>query len=368
VYADLILGILVLCAISAVLALLLEVADSYLADYGEKLIRVNDQKDLLVKAGRPLLSTLMEEGLFIPSACGGRGTCAYCKVKVMEGGGPVLPTETPYLSPSELEGHVRLSCQVKVKDDLRIQIPEELFLVREFRARVIQIQDLTPQIKGLRLRILSPPEGIRFTAGQYVQLEVPRYKHTSGPEYRAYSIASGPQESVEFELVVTRVPEGAVTTYVHDYLKEGEELRVTGPFGEFRLRDSDRDRVLIATGSGLAPFLSMLHQIEGEPREGKTTLFFGARTGKDLYYLPELRGFAEKIPRFTFIPTLSRPTEEDHWEGEKGRVTNLIEKHVQENAEVDAYLCGSPDMVESCIAVLKRKGIPGGRIFFDKFE
>lgn len=367
-HADLILGILVLCAISALLALLLELADSCLADYGEKHIRINEQKDLLVKAGRPLLSTLMEEGIFIPSACGGRGTCAYCKVKVIEGGGPVLPTETPYLSPPELEEHVRLSCQVKVKDNLRIEIPEELFLVREFRARVTSLRVLTPQIKAIRLQILSPEEGIAFTAGQYVQLEVPRYKQTGGPEYRAYSISSDPHEPGEIELVVTRVPEGAVTTYVHDYLEEGEELRVTGPFGEFRLRDADPDRLLIATGSGLAPFLSMLHQIERERGAGKTTLFFGARTAKDLYYLPELRAFAERIPRFTFIPTLSRPTDEDHWEGEKGRVTNLIEKHVPQNADVDAYLCGSPDMVESCMAMLKRKGIPGERILFDKFE
>ena len=128
------------------------------------------------RPGGPLLHTLGQAGIFIPSACGGRGTCAYCKVKVHEGGGPVLPTETPYLSPQEVTDHVRLSCQVKVRNDLKIEIPEEFFQVREYRVRVENLTDLTPGIKGVRLSILSPPDGITFKAGQYVQLEVPRYK------------------------------------------------------------------------------------------------------------------------------------------------------------------------------------------------
>lgn len=364
---ELVFGLLILAGISAFLALLLEIADSYLADYGEKHILINEQKDLLVQGGRPLLSTLSEKGIFVPSACGGRGTCAYCKVNVLAGGGPVLPTETPYLSSEELRASVRLSFQVKVKDDLKIQIPEELFLVKEFRVRVEAIRDLTPQIKGLHLKILSLEEGIVFKAGQYVQLEVPKYKRTSAPEYRAYSISSGPHDHYQMELVITKVEKGAVTTYVHDYLKRGEELRATGPFGEFYLRDSERDILLIATGSGLAPIRSILHQIESEGISRKTVLFFGAKTKHDLFYYEDLKAWEKSLPNFTFIPTLSRSDEEDHWLGEKGRVTHLIEKHIPENASLDAYLCGAPEMVDSCAAILVKKGIQRDRIFYDKF-
>ena len=159
----LILSLLILSGLGALLALFLEIADAYLADYGEKQILVNEQKKLVVEGGRPLLSTLMGQGIFIPSACGGKGTCSYCKVRVLEGGGPVLPTETPYLSPDELTAHVRLSCQVKVKDNLKIEIPEELFLVKEYRVRVEGIKDLTPEIKSMsssRCRSTAAPAAL----------------------------------------------------------------------------------------------------------------------------------------------------------------------------------------------------------------
>ncbi|MBU2498905.1 MAG: 2Fe-2S iron-sulfur cluster binding domain-containing protein [Proteobacteria bacterium] len=364
----LILSLLAISGISAILALLLEVADSYLADYGEKHILLNDQKDLVVEGGRPLLFTLGEEGIFIPSACGGKGTCSYCKVKIHEGGGPVLPTETPYLSPEEVKANVRLSCQVKVKEDLKVEIPEELFLVKEYKIKVERIEDLTPEIKGLHLKILTPEEGITFKPGQYVQFEVPKYKMTSSEEYRAYSIASGSEDHRSLELVITKVPKGAVTTYVHDFLKEGEELHMTGPYGDFYLRESDRDILMIATGSGMAPMKAMLQQIEAQKIQRKTTFFFGERTKADLFYMDQLEAWEKKMPHFTFVPTLSRATEEDQWTGEKGRVTNLIEKHIDEKANIDVYICGSPAMVESCVELLTKKGTPEDRVYFDKFE
>ena len=365
---SLIFSLLIISGISALLALLLEVADSFIADYGEKHVLINQEKDFVVEGGKPLLFTLMEQGIFIPSACGGKGTCSYCKVRVHDGGGPVLPTETPYLSPEELKAHVRLSCQVKVKNDLKIQIPEELFLVKEYRVRVEGMEDLTPTIRGLHLKIIEPAEGITFKAGQYVQLEVPKYKRTSGPEYRAYSISSDADNHDRLELVITRVPEGAVTTYVHEYLKEGEELRATGPYGEFYLRDSDRDILLIATGSGMAPIKSILHQLANHGIQRKATFFFGARTKSDLYYVEQLEAWEKTIPRFKFIPALSRPLEEDRWEGEKGRVTDLIRKYLPDRPKVDVYICGAPPMVESCVALLSEKGVPADRIFYDKFE
>ena len=362
------ISLLILSGIGALLALLLELADSYLADYGEKRILINEEKDLLVKGGSPLLFTLMEQGIFIPSACGGKGTCSYCKVQVHEGGGPVLPTETPYLSPEELKADVRLSCQVKVKNDLKIEIPEELFLVKEYRVRVERMEDLTPKIKALHLQVIEPPEGITFKAGQYVQLEVPKYKRTSGPEYRAYSISSDADRHDRLELVITRVPEGAVTTYVHEYLKEGEELRATGPYGSFYLRDSDRDILLIATGSGMAPIKSILHQLANHGIRRKATFFFGARTQGDLYYVDQFLEWEKTLPQFRFFPTLSRPAPEEPWEGEKGRVTDLIRKYLPDKPNVDAYICGAPPMVESCVELLTKKGVPEDRIYFDKFE
>jgi Na+-transporting NADH:ubiquinone oxidoreductase subunit F len=255
-----------------------------------------------------------------------------------------------------------------VKDDLKIEIPEELFLVREFRVRVESIQDLTPENKGVRFRILEPEEGIVFKAGQYVQLRIPKYKLSKEPEYRAYSISSDSEEHGSLELVITRMVGGILSTYVHDYLKEGEELIISGPFGDFYLRDSDRDILFIATGSGLAPIKSMVHQMGREQIQRKATFFFGDKTPKDLYYYDEFKDFERTIPHFSFVPTLSRTLQGDQWQGEKGRVTDLIEKNIPDNANIDVYICGLPAMVQSCIDLLIKKGIPEDRIFFDKFE
>lgn len=364
---QLLLSLILLSGIAAFLALLLEIAAKVLADYGETRIRVNDEKDLVVQGGSPLLFSLMEQGIFVPSACGGRGTCAYCKVKVMEGGGPVLPTETPYLTPEEIQDHVRLSCQVKVRNDIRIEIPEELFNVKQFRVRVERLRDLTPEIKELRLEILAPEEGIRFKPGQYVQLEIPRYKLTKGPEFRAYSIASPAYEPGHITLVITRVADGAVSTYVHKYMREGEELSVIGPYGDFYLRESDRDILMIATGSGLAPMISILYQMAQEGIRRNTTLLFGEKARADLFYMGRLQELETRLADFTFSPTLSRAVDDPQWTGGKGRVTGLIEARIPQGAMVDVYICGSPTMVESCIALLRQKGIPETRIFYDKF-
>ncbi|MEN8258566.1 MAG: 2Fe-2S iron-sulfur cluster binding domain-containing protein [Thermodesulfobacteriota bacterium] len=365
---DLLIGLAIISAIVAFLAFLLEVADRYLADYGERHVLINEERDLKVTGGRSLLFTLADEGVFLPSACGGKGTCAYCKVQVMEGGGQVLPTETPYLTLNELSQHVRLACQLKVKEDLKVQVPDELFLVKEFRVRVEQIKKFTPDINFVSFRILSPAEGISFRAGQYVQLEVPKYELTAEPEFRAYSIASPPAEEHELGLLITRVPEGVVSTYVHEYLKEGDELTLRGPFGEFCLRESERELLMIATGSGLAPIRSMLNQIKQGGSAKKVTLFFGDRRPEDLLCYDEMLEFERTMANFTYVPTLSRTTEQDDWSGEKGRVTDLIKKYIPDNPPLDAYICGIPAMVHSCHDLLIKKGLPPERICFDKFE
>ena len=363
-----VISILVISGIGAVLALLLELADRFIADYGECQILINQEKELKVEGGSPLLFSLQDEGIFIPSACGGKGTCAYCKVKVLEGGGPVLPTETPYLSAEELEQNVRLSCQVKVRNDLEIEIPEELFLIKEFKVRVERIEDLTAYIKGITLVLVDSDKGLTFKPGQYIQLEIPRYKLSSAPEFRAFSMASIPDERQEIELYVGLVEKGIVSTYVHDYLKEGDELIMRGPFGDFYYRESDRDILMIATGTGLAPIMSILGYMRKEKVQRKITLFFGTRTEEDLYCVEELKNLEKELFSFTYVPTLSRVSNDSPWMGERGRVTSLIEKNIQQGANLDVYICGNTEMVESSLEALRKRDVPEKFIYFDKFS
>lgn len=366
--SDILIGLLTISGLAALLALLLEVADSFLADYGERHILVNDEKDLVVKGGRPLLFSMSENNIFLPSACGGKGTCGYCKVRVLEGGGPLLPTETTFLNQEEQTEQVRISCQLKVKEDLKVEIPAELFLVKVFRARVERIRRLTPDIKEVRLTILEPAEGISFKAGQYIQLEIPAYALSQGPEFRAYSIASPADVHNSVELIITRVEAGIVSTYVHELLKEGDELTLRGPFGEFYLRDSDREIVMIATGSGMAPCRAMLAQLRESKNRRKATLFFGDRRPFDLLYHEELLELERAMDNFTYVPTLSRTTVEDQWQGNTGRVTDLIQKNIPDNAPIDVYICGAPAMVQSSFDLLISKGIQAEHIWFDKFD
>ena len=227
--------------------------------------------------------------------------------------------------------------------------------------------DLTPRIKGLNLKIMEPQEGITFKPGQYVQLEVPRHGKVKEPEFRAYSICSTCQEHGYLELMITRVEDGTVSSYVHQILKPGDELTLRGPFGDFYYRDSDKDLLLVATGSGLAPIRSILHYLAEQGISRKTLFFFGAKTRDDLMYLDELKGFEQTLADFSFVPTLSRVEEGDAWDGERGRVTDLIKSRIDSGRNLEVYICGAPPMVESSLALLLEKGVPEESIFFDKF-
>ena len=250
-------SVAIVSGISLFLALLMVIADATIGNYGDVTITVNEDKELTVKGGQSLLKALNGEGIFVPSACGGRGSCGLCKVRVVEGGGSYLPTELPWISEEERKRNIRLSCQFKVKSDVAIQIPEELFNVRQFTARVDTLRDLTHDIKEVRLSLIDPPS-ISMTAGQFIQFQVPEYELTDEPVYRAYSMASAPSDSSHIELEIRLVPNGICTTYVHKYLKEGDEVLLNGPYGDFFLRDSDRDVICIAGGSGMAPIKSIL--------------------------------------------------------------------------------------------------------------
>ncbi|MBM4163831.1 MAG: 2Fe-2S iron-sulfur cluster binding domain-containing protein [Lentisphaerae bacterium] len=364
--SDLLLAVGILCAINTGLALLLMLAEAVIVDTRDRSITINDTQIVTVPGGRPLLAALKDRKIFIPSACGGRGSCGLCKVTVIEGAGPLLATETPWLTAEEQKSGVRLSCQVKVRRDLRIRIPEELFAVKQYQAEVATLSDLTHDIKQVTLKLLDPPE-ITFTAGQFVQIEVPPYALTDEPIYRAYSVASDPCQPSQIELEIRYVPNGICTTYVHKHLKVGDRVTLNGPYGTFGLRPTGRELIFIAGGSGMAPIRAILLEMARTQNPRPCRYFFGARAKRDLFLVEEMRRIETELPSFRFIPALSAPDPDDRWEGETGLITEVVGRHVTNAAQAEAYLCGSPLMIDACIQVLREKGMPEENIFYDKF-
>ncbi len=365
-FPTLLISIGAISGIATFLAILMVIADSTIASYGNAKITANGEREYVVRGGRSLLSSLMGENVFIPSACGGRGSCGLCKVKVTDGAGQVLPTELPWLSDEERAGNIRLSCQLKVKNDLQIEIPEELFSVKQFTAKVAGIRDLTHDIKELTLDLIDP-SCIELAAGKFIQLQTPEYELTDEPVYRAYSVSSAPSVTNRVEVEVRRVPNGICTTYVHDYMKEGDEVIFNGPYGDFYLRDTDRDVVCIAGGSGMAPIKAILLDMLEKGTNRKVQYFFGAVTKRDLFLVEEMKELEQKLPNFKFIPALSAPLPEDNWEGDTGLITEVLDRFLGAGDNVEAYLCGSPGMIDACINVLSKKGTPEELIFYDKF-
>jgi Na+-transporting NADH:ubiquinone oxidoreductase subunit F len=356
-----------LCAICGILALLLVIADGYLNNYGICKLTINKgSKEAEVEGGSTLLSSLNSAGLFIPSACGGQGSCGLCKVKVHAGAPPVLPTEEPHLSKEERESNVRLSCQLKVHNDMEIEVPEELFSIKEYKGTVESLTDLNHDIKLLRIAL---PEGeeIDFIPGQYIQIETPAYKKTPEPVYRAYSIASDPRDKTHLDFCIRLVPGGICTTYVFEHMEAGNPIRFNGPYGDFHLTDTDKDMIFIAGGSGMAPFLCMLAHIKNEGITRNVTYFFGARSRRDLICLDKMAAFEKALPNFKFVPCLSEALPEDNWEGETGLVTDVMSRHCPDLSNMEAYLCGSPGMIDASVAALTSKGMPVENIAYDKF-
>lgn len=365
---QILLPVLSITGISGILAIIISLAEKKLNDYGTCKIDINEgARELEVEGGSSLLSTLASEKIFIPSACGGKATCGLCKLRVLEGAGPLLPTEEPYLTQKERDENYRLSCQIKVKSDMRLIIPEELFNIKEFITTVESITDLTHDIKEVRLK-LPADETIKFKAGQFMQFYTKPYDKVKEEVFRAYSISSAPSESDHVEFCIRRVPEGICTTYVHDFLKEGDEVRLSGPYGEFFLRGDCDELVMIAGGSGLAPIRSLLlYVFENDLDYKKITFYFGARAQEDLYYLDELRKLEKEHPNFKFVASLSREPEDSDWDGERGQITETLDKCLKDAESKEAYLCGSPGMLAACVKILHDKGFTDDKIFYDKF-
>ena len=363
-------GTLSLTAVAGVLAVVISIAERYLNNYGEVKIDINDgSKELVVDGGSTLLVTLSDKKLFIPSACGGKATCGLCKVQVFEGAGPLLPTEEPYLTQKERDNHYRLACQIKVKKDMKLGIPEELFNIKEYITKLESLKDVTYDIKELRMAL---PEGetVNFKAGQFMQFYTKPYDKVRDVVFRAYSISSPPQDNTHIELLIRLVPEGLATTYVHKHLKEGDDVRLSGPYGDFYYRGNCDTMVMVAGGSGLAPMRSLIYDNLYKKIPVDMIFYFGARTQADLFYVEEFTKLDQENENFHYIPVLSQPDE--NWKGETGLVTTVLDRDLMASGGAqgkEAYLCGSPGFLKASNDVLKKNGFDKEtQIFYDEFS
>lgn len=347
------------------LSLLLLVAETYLADYGTCKLDVNGGAAVFeVRGGGTLLQVLYESKIFIPSACGGKGSCGYCKATVGEGGGPVLPTELPYLNRSEVRSGVRLACQVKVKKDTSIKIPEEILFVKEFKAKVVNPKALTYDIRELNFELIEPAE-IKQRPGQYVQILAPG---PDGEVFRAYSISSPAYDKHKVQLMVRLIPGGIASTYLHK-VQDGDPITFTGPYGEFHLsEDPNVEIICVGGGAGMAPMANIIFTLYSRWPDRTCYLFFGCRGTRDVFYLDEYKELAKKHPNFHVIYSLSDPLKDgETWDGDTGFIHLSCDKRLEKGVPRQAFLCGPPPMIDAVTVVLKEKGIAEEDIFYDKF-
>ncbi|MFH1718933.1 MAG: FAD-binding oxidoreductase [Planctomycetota bacterium] len=348
-----------------VLAAGLMIAERFLINYGICKLDINaGEKPLEVAGGQTLLSSLYANEIFIPSACGGKGSCGHCKITVLSGGGPLLPTETPYLSRKEIRSSVRLACQVKVREDIYVRIPEDFLNVRLFSATMESTRVLTHDIKELRF-VLDGDQEISQRPGQYVQVQAPS---PDGPVFRAYSISSPVYEPKAVELVVRLVPGGIGSTYLHN-LEVGDPVTFTGPYGEFYLNeDPSTEIICVGGGCGMAPMKNIVYTLYDRWPDRSCWLFFGCRTTADIFYLERFKELERKHPNFHVVYALSDELGPDEkWDGETGFIHLAADKYLEHGLPRQAFLCGPPLMIEAVTRVLEEKGIRPEDIFYDEF-
>ena len=402
------LGVAMLTAVVVSLVGLLMIARRQLVATGDVTITVNGDADkaLQTSAGSTLLGTLSDNQIFIPSACGGKGSCGVCKVKVLDGGGAILPTERSHISRGEVRDCVRLSCQVKVKQDLDIEIPPEIFNVRQWQCRVRSNHNVATFIKEL---VLELPEGeeVPFRAGGYIQIEAPagtydyndyaveeeykadwdqfnlwRYKAVlDEPVTRAYSMANYPDEKGVIMLNVRiaspppRAPEGTppgkMTSYIFS-LKAGDEVTISGPFGEFFAKDTQAEMIYVGGGAGMAPMRShIFDQFRRVNTNRSVSFWYGARSLREAFYVDDFDAIASEHSNFKWHLALSEPLPEDEWTGKTGFIHQVLyDNYLKEHPapeDVEYYLCGPPMMLKACMDMLDSLGVERENILFDDF-
>ena len=401
-------GVATFTGVVIALVIVLMFARSRLVQSGDVKILINGDPDkaLTTAAGSTLLNTLASNQIFIPSACGGQGTCGVCRVKVHEGGGSILPTETGHINRGEAREGCRLSCQVKVKEDMEIEIPDEVFGVRRWKCKVRSNQNVATFIKELVLE-LPAGESVPFRAGGYIQIECPphtvnykefdvedeyhgdwdqfdvwRYVSTvSETVTRAYSMANYPEEEGVIMLNVRiasppprgpeGIPPGQMSSYIFN-LKPGDKVTVSGPYGEFHIQDTDKEMVYIGGGAGMAPLRSHLfHLFHTEKTNRKVSYWYGARSKREMFYTDHFEAIEKEFPNFSYHVALSDPMEEDNWTGHTGFIHQVLHDNYLKDHdnldEVEFYMCGPPMMNSAVQNLLADMGVEEDMIAFDDF-
>lgn len=343
--------------------IVLVVIKRYIAVYGDNEVIVNLEGPIRVHGGQTITGALAEKKIFLPSACGGKGTCGFCSVKVLDGRTDASAIEEAVIPYKQIAEGMRLACQTRIRRNLSIQVPEDYLSVKEYRGRVTAVEVLTHDIKRFDIDLVEP-KTITFKSGQYVVVEpVPG-------ETRAYSIASIRKVHDRISLEVKKVPNGLCSTYLHA-LRAGEQLSFFGPYGDFYLRDTGRKVICVAGGVGLAPMKSIIDEALTEQFGRKVELYYGARTIDDMYDYERYINLTKDYESFKFYPALSDVEEIiTHPSGfvfDSGFISSEISKRLTDGEDAEAYLCGPPIMIDTSIDALRKKGIPESAIYFDKF-
>ncbi len=403
---EILLGVTMFTTVVVALVILILVARSQLVPRGQVTLRVNDQKDLQVPAGGKLLNVLADQEVFVASACGGGGTCALCKVKVLEGGGEILPTELTHITKREARQGLRLSCQVSVKQDMKIEVPAEALETRQWVCRVRSNQNVATFIKELVLE-LPPGEDVNFTPGGYIQINVPphvvhfrdfqvepeyrdewdqydlwRYtSHVEETVVRAYSMANYPGEKGRIMLNVRiatppdnappNTPPGQASSYIFG-LQPDDEVIISGPYGDFFIKDTDAEMVYIGGGAGMAPLRSHIFELFKNRRtQRKVSYWYGGRSLRELFYVEDFQAIEREFPNFQFHIALSEPREQDHWTGLTGFIHRALhDQYLKEHPapeDIEYYICGPPKMNEAVFQLLDDLGVEDENIAFDDF-
>lgn len=407
-------SIVVFIIIVLLLAYMILVAKDRLLPQGDVSLIINGDTEnpLVVKPGGTLLSTLSANNLFLASACGGGGTCAMCTCQVFSGGGDVLPTETNHLNRSQVRDHLRLACQVKVKQDMEIKVPDEVFGVKKWECEVVSNENVSTYIKEFVVK-LPPGETLKFRSGDYIQVDVPeitikfdrdlynipeRFKDdydkfniwnlktvVEEPLFRAYSMANHPAEGNIIMLNIriatppwdrakgafADVPPGYCSSYVFSR-KPGDKVTISGPYGEFHIKNTENEMVYIGGGAGMAPLRShIFHLFHTLRTNRKVSYWYGARSLREVFYEDHFRKIEKEFPNFRFEIALSEPLPEDNWTGYKGFIHQVVldqylSKHA-EPEEIEYYLCGPPLMNSAVQNMLDNLGVPEENVAFDDF-